>query len=276
MFEDPGQHEPCPAGRSSGRSCGASVHSVPQRMLASSSSTPAGSVAACACTCTACATALAAALSRVASSACGSMSKQCTARAPSLAAAMRQHSRAAAVVDDARAGGSRAASSQSRHSAVRGMRAGTKREPRIERDDDRAPGPSPAHGAALTHSRRAEAHGVEILEPLAFPDAILDRAGRDLLGAMPSCAASCAVERAALRGRANRACRRVCGHRRNSPGSGSSTGSSSASSSVTARRAAGEAGVLGGLRHRARRGANDSSRKALSGEFQRRPSRRSR
>ncbi len=267
---------PCPAGAPAGRTAAPASHSVLHRMLASSTRRRRAAPLPRACTCTRCPTALAAAFSRVASSAWGSMSKQCTARAPSLAAA------SASTPEPQPKSMTRAPVAPWRIEPAEaqrgaGVRAGAEGEPRVERDHDRL---RVAHRLVVrAHPQpRPEAHGMEVLEPLALPDAIRDRARGDAAGgSTPSCARRAGRRVRRLRRAAgNRAFRRVWRPQAQLlPAAARAPGHPRHPRSVTALAPQAKQASSAACASSAPR-ANDSSRKAATAELQRRPSRRSR
>ncbi len=165
----------------------------------------------------------AAAFSAVASSACGSMSKQCTARAPSFSGGEREDARAAAVVDDLRPPGPMASSHRGTapwSGACRCRRPGPGRP-----HDDRVGVARRARAAGTPTAAARSASGMEVLEPLALPGAIGDAARRGCAGgSAPSARRGLRPAGSACVPGANRRCRRVAGQSGVSPGRGSSTG----------------------------------------------------
>jgi hypothetical protein len=163
-------------------------------------------------------TPFAAALSAVASSACGSMSNASTRAAPSSAAAMREHARPAAVVDHLRAG-RKCASSHSRHRAVDGMRAGAEGEARIEPHDHRA---RLAHLLVRghTHSREPKRRAWKSRSH-SRSQARSASARLDARGPPAPVRAPAGAQRSARSVSAGySACNRVAGHSRTSPAAG--------------------------------------------------------
>ena len=129
------------------------------------------------------------------------------------------------------------------------MRAGAEGQARVEAHDD-AP-PDRVGGwlvVGTTHSRRPKRIGVEILQPLALPDAIGERSDANAAAGTSSARGQDHDRPPAWRlSAANSACSTVCGHSRTSPGAGSRMASSHCVGQRHRQRAGVEAGLLGAL-----------------------------